>query len=290
MKLPIFELFVEDDNEVLGLALVDNPAIQENYIYFNEEEIKMDFNDEQMIVKGAALIPDKLIYRNDSLGERYVYFSKETIRRFAELLMNKQKEKFNLGHTDNYLKANVVESYFATEPNEFNVPEGSWIVSLHVLDSIAWNKIKNGEYNGFSVQGLFANEIVQFMKNKNKKEETMDLKEKLLNAINSVLFGEETPVVEAPVEIPVETPVVETPLIQEVVVPQINYGEKYAELEAVIQLLNEKLTQLDNNYIEVKKLVDEYSKQPISQSVIAEEVASATPIKGISKATKYFQK
>ena len=72
-KLPIFEITIKEDDEYLGLSIVNNPAIGEKYIYFNEEvEFKMDFNEEQMIVKGPVLIPDKLIYRNDTLGERVV--------------------------------------------------------------------------------------------------------------------------------------------------------------------------------------------------------------------------
>ena len=96
IKLPIFEITIKEDEEFLGLSIVNNPAFGENYIYFNEDdEIKMDFNEEQMIVKGPALIPEKLIYRNDALGERYVYFTKESIKKFAELLVNKNKNKFN---------------------------------------------------------------------------------------------------------------------------------------------------------------------------------------------------
>lgn len=288
MNLPIFELFIEEEDEFLGLALVDKPAIEKDYIYFDEQEIKMEFNDEQMIVKGPALIPDKLIYRNDSLGERYVYFSKETIKKFAELLINKNKEKFNVDHTDKFINANIIESYFASKDNEFGVEEGSWIVSLHILDNSVWNKIKSGEYKGFSVQGLFSNEIVKFMKN-NKNDKKMELKEKLLNAINSILFGEETPeVIETPV---VEVPEVveETPEVVEVA-PQIDYNEHFVKMNEAITSLTQKLEQYDIKFNELKTLVEEYSKQPISQSVVVEEVATTKPIKGISNATKYFQK
>lgn len=290
IKLPIFEITIKEDEEFLGLSIVNNPAIGENYIYFNEDvEIKMDFNEEQMIVKGPALIPEKLIYRNDALGERYVYFTKESIKKFAELLVNKNKNKFNTEHTNNYINANIVESYFASKNNEFDVPEGSWIVSLHILDIDVWNKIKSGEYQGFSVQGLFANEMVKFMSDK-KENKKMELKEKLLNAINVVLFGEEEQVeVETKVE-EENLPVIEEETKEEVVEETIDYSEKFVELNNTINELNTKIEQYDIKFEELKKLVEEYSKQPISQSVIAEEVATASPLKGISKATKYFTK
>ena len=133
-KLPIYELQIENTDQI-GLALVDFPAIEENFMFFNDEAIKMQFNDEKMMVRGPALIPNKLIYRNDALGERYIYFSEDTIIRFVELLMSKEKNKFNIGHSDQYLNATLIESYFAPEDNDFNVPKNSWIVGLKVKDA-----------------------------------------------------------------------------------------------------------------------------------------------------------
>lgn len=194
-KLPIFELFVEDSEDI-GLALVGMPAIEQDFMYFNEEPIKMQFNDEKQMIVGPALIPNQLIYRNDALGERYIYFSEETIVKFVELLMSKEKNKFNLGHTDNYLDAILIESYFAKEDNEFNVAKGSWIVGLKVRDIDVWEQIKNGDFKGFSVQSLFSNELISFNKmlnnNKNDKNKSMSkLKEKISTALNSVLFPDE---------------------------------------------------------------------------------------------------
>ena len=129
IKLPTYELFLTDEEQV-ELALVNSPAIEFDFIYFNEDKIKMEFNDEEMIVKGAALIPNQMVYRNDNLGERNVFMSEKTVQQFAEYLINKQGNKFNLGHSDNKLEAIIVESYFATDINEFNVPKGSWIIAL----------------------------------------------------------------------------------------------------------------------------------------------------------------
>ena len=191
--IPIYELFVEDSEDI-GLALVGMPAIEQDFMYFNEEPVKMQFNDEKQMIVGPALIPNQLIYRNDTLGERYIYFSEETIVKFVELLMSKEKNKFNLGHTDNYLDAILIESYFAKEDNEFNVAKGSWIVGLKVRDIDVWEQIKNGDFKGFSVQSLFSNELISFNKlnNNNKDKENMSkLKEKISTALNSVLFPDE---------------------------------------------------------------------------------------------------
>jgi hypothetical protein len=37
----------------------------------------------------------------------------------------------------------------------FDVPAGSWFVSYKINDEETWQKIKNGELNGFSIAGNF---------------------------------------------------------------------------------------------------------------------------------------
>ena len=212
--MPIYELFVED-SEFIGLALVDSPAIEQDFMFFSEQPIKMQFNEDKMMVKGPALIPNQLIYRNDALGERYVYFSSETIVKFVELLMSKEKNKFNLGHTDKYLDAVLIESYFVGEENEFGVPKDSWIVGLKVRDKEAWKSIKDGTFKGFSVQSIFSNELVKLMSN-NKKETMSNLKVRLMDAINSVVFPTENVAFEETVVEPAEVEAVEPEVAPEV--------------------------------------------------------------------------
>ncbi len=287
IKLPTYELFIEDCEEI-GLALVRTPAIETDFMYFNETPVKMSFNDDKMMVRGPALIPNQLIYRNDSLGERYIYFSEETIIRFVELLMSKDKNKFNLGHTDNYLNATLIESYFASEGNEFNVPINSWIVGLKIKDAEAWNRIKSGEFKGFSVQSLFSNELVNLMSN--KENEMSKLKEKIMEALNSVIFPVET-VVE------LETEVVEVPEVEETEeitkVIELSIDEKLVnfkqELLAEIKSLwAENASEFKTQVEAIDAKVIEFGKEPLSKSV-KEEVAIPA-IDKQNKATEYFNK
>ena len=41
MELPIFEAFLNEEKKV-GLAIVDNPAIEEDFICFKSDEVKME--------------------------------------------------------------------------------------------------------------------------------------------------------------------------------------------------------------------------------------------------------
>ena len=292
--MPIYELFVED-SDFIGLALVDNPAIEQDFMFFSEQSIKMQFNDDKMMVKGPALIPNQLIYRNDTLGERYVYFSSETIVKFVELLMSKEKNKFNLGHTDKYLDAVLIESYFVGEENEFGVPKDSWVVGLKVRDKEAWKSIKDGTFKGFSVQSMFSNELVKLMSN-NKKETMSNLKERLMDAINSVVFPTETNValeetVVEPVEVaePVEVEV--APEVVEEVVEETIDEKLEALKEEILAEVDKRIEQMvlaiGKEVAKVDEKVEEFGKQPLANKKVKEVVAN--PVK-VNKASAFFSK
>lgn len=318
MKIPIYEIFILNTDQV-GIALVDDPAIEEDFIFFKSDDpVKMVFNDEKMIIKGPALIPNRLIYKNDKYGERYVFYSEDTILKFVEYLMNKKDNKFNLLHTDAYINVNVIESYFATENNEFGVPKNSWIISAKVKDPEVWSKIKTGELKGFSVEGLFSNEIVDFTEarfNDEKIKSNMnELKDKLISAINEVFFNRETEEVKEDVKQDVKEEefasdkvddvkdavkeevedVKEEEVVKEEVVveeePAFDMDEFKAMLEEFKKSLNSdidsKIESIKNEIKDLDSKVEKFSKEPITDSIV-EPVANISTIKK-TKAAKYF--
>ena len=292
IEMPIYELFVED-SEFIGLALVDSPAIEQDFMFFSEQPVKMQFNEDKMMVKGPALIPNQLIYRNDALGERYVYFSSETIVKFVELLMSKEKNKFNLGHTDKYLDAVLIESYFVGEENEFGVPKDSWVVGLKVRDKEAWESIKNGTFKGFSVQSMFSNELVKLMSN-NKKETMSNLKERLMDAINSVVFPTENVAFEETVVEPAQVEAVEPEVAPEVVeeIVEETIDEKLVALKEEIlaevdKRIEAMVLAIGDEVAKVDEKVEEFGKQPLDNKKVKEVVAN--PVKS-NKASAFFSK
>ena len=84
----IFELIIDEEAEVFGIeaiSLVEQPAIQSDWIAMKSHDVKFKTQDEsKRIVMGAALIPDKPIYRSQDGKEFYVYFSKKTVRRTGQ--------------------------------------------------------------------------------------------------------------------------------------------------------------------------------------------------------------
>ena len=81
--MDIIELFIDEEDEVSGIeaiSVVENPAIESDFIALKNQEFKLATVDkEKRILMGAALIPNKPIYRQTKESEYYIYFSKDTI-------------------------------------------------------------------------------------------------------------------------------------------------------------------------------------------------------------------
>ena len=84
--LPLFDITLKDiEQGMYKISLVDKPAIEENFIYFNEtkvtEKINMFASDEKKELVGPIMIPNKEILRYDQeVGYYYVRFTEETIK------------------------------------------------------------------------------------------------------------------------------------------------------------------------------------------------------------------
>ena len=285
-QLPIYKITIADDYS-LEIALVDDPAIEVDFLKFNAEELKMEFNEDKMILKGAVMIPNQLLYRNDKLGERFVTYDTLEVEKAAMLFL-KNGMKFNRQHSEVDAKLDILESYLATENNLLNVPAGSWIISAKVKDNALWQEIKNGTFNGFSMQSLFSNELigVQELQFNNNKE--MNFKEKLQTVIDAVFFANEKPEVKPEVteevipEVVVET---ETPLafnkeqVEELILSAIT---------AITEKFNSQLEALSSQLTESNAKLEEFAKQPLSTPV--QEVVEKTIVTGDNPALRYFTK
>jgi hypothetical protein len=117
------------------------------------------------IVLGPAMIPDQRIFRTDDLGNPYyVFFSPSTIRMIAEKYMrNKYTDNNDLMHDGQAVKdIHVLESWIVEDPEHdkaknygFDVPAGTWMISMKVNNPNVWEQIKEKKLNGFSVSGFF---------------------------------------------------------------------------------------------------------------------------------------
>ena len=199
----IYRVVLDDDPAcgLLAISLVDFPAVEKNFLKFNTDgkpqRVNLKTDEEQRIITGIALLADTPIYRrDDGLGEYYMVFEADTIRRLVEKyskdgLLN----VINLQHdADTYSVEScvMVESYFIDHqrgicPTEFaDVPDGSWCVSFRVTDPKLWDAIKashgeEGQLNGFSV------EVVSGIERKMRAEQPADTIQTLEEAATALL-------------------------------------------------------------------------------------------------------
>lgn len=199
--MDIVELFI-DDEEAIGIeaiSVVESPAIEEDFIALKNQEFKLaEVDKEKRILMGAALIPNKPIYRRNEDNEYYIYFSRDTVRKASELFfINGNQNNSTLEHKMPLTGLSVVESWIVesekdkTRHYDMEVPIGTWMVSMKVLNDDVWNNyVKTGKVKGFSIEGYFADKAER-PKDKTIKDDLEEEANELLSELKQVLSGQE---------------------------------------------------------------------------------------------------
>ena len=94
-KLQEIELTIKSaEDGVFAVSLVENPAIEKDFVYLSSESIELKVVDEERrIVVGFALVPEKRIFRRMNGKDFNIYFTKETVAQTAEIYMKKLKKQ-----------------------------------------------------------------------------------------------------------------------------------------------------------------------------------------------------
>lgn len=153
---------VGTDSETYAISMVEEPAIEINYVALAKQE-EMDIklsSDERHICYGPALIPNKDIYRNNGEQEFYINFTEESIVKMSQDFMkNFRQKEVNLEHEEDVDEVYVCESWLVEDPYKdkanalgFNVPKNTWMIGMKVNNVDTWEKVKAGELKGFSVE------------------------------------------------------------------------------------------------------------------------------------------
>ena len=208
MKKKLIELIIDETAELFGveaISVVKFPAIEENFVFFNKDFLslaKLDEDQKQLV--GAVLIPDKKINRYDKeTDEEYdVFFTKDTIKQAQKLFMSSlRNNSHTLEHKETVEGLTVVESWIK-EDEKFdksnlwgfkNMPVGTWFVQVSAEGNPEiWDKIKNKEVRGFSIEGWFTDKIIEASKQKKDIiDESNNLDEITLNKIKEIILEEE---------------------------------------------------------------------------------------------------
>ena len=167
--MKIIELVIDDKDETSGIdavSVVSSPAIEENFIALNKHEVELKkIDEEKRLLMGAALVPNKQIYRvNDKKEEYYIFFSEQTVRKASELFLKRSNQNnATYEHKNKLSGMSVVESWIIEDTKQdksakygFELPVGTWMISMKVDNDEVWNDVKEGKVKGFSIEGYFA--------------------------------------------------------------------------------------------------------------------------------------
>ena len=198
-------IFSEEKEGVFAISLVENPAIEIDFIALSKENIikLAEVSEEKRLLISPVLIPNQPIYRRDAQGNEFnIIFPAETILKAQQ---NFYKQGFqrnsNIEHDDSLTLNDVtfVESWIKEDDTHdkslkygFDLPNGTWFAVMKVENDETWQRVKNGEVKGFSIEGNFDLEKINLSNNMSFKEQFREV---------LVEFGlakpkEETPTIE----------------------------------------------------------------------------------------------
>jgi hypothetical protein len=167
----IVELILDEEQEIgiEAISVVENPAIEEDFIALKSQEFKLaEVDKEKRILMGALLIPNKPIYRRNGEDEYYIYFSKDTVLKASQMyLMQGKQNNSTLEHQYQINGLSLVESWIVEDKVHdksvkygMDLPLGTWVGSVKVNNEQIWNEfVKTGKVKGFSIEGYFADKM-----------------------------------------------------------------------------------------------------------------------------------
>ena len=159
--MDLFILDIPDgDQKEFQIALVDEPAIESDWIAFNKHQNFKIQSKERRIVSGYAMIADLEIPRYDERRGYYnVTFRKGNIEK---IWLNFHRNNLMTNTNEMHQSGKFAEGVFVCEsfiidsergikaPEGFKQePDGSLFISMKVENDDVWNKVLEGTFKGF---------------------------------------------------------------------------------------------------------------------------------------------
>lgn len=188
--IPVYNIILNDwQTGIDRISLVEMPAVESNFLAFNESKKPLYFfNEEQQMITGVLLRCDYPIYRCDyQLGEYYIQFNAKVIRELAEKLLKDSHQNWvNIEHVENsdVADVNMIQLFIKDTTKGINpagfedISDGSLFATFKVRNPKVWEAIKNGTFKGFSVEGLFD---IEKNDEENEINEIMEMIDKIIN-------------------------------------------------------------------------------------------------------------
>lgn len=311
------------DSEVYAISVVDMPAIESDFIALSDQKRKpiMLESEERRMLYGAVLIPDLPIYRIDETNgfEFEIVFSKSAISQLSQRYMRHLNNgNWTTDHRENAEGLFTAESWIKeSEINDKSIalglpadlPIGTWFIGCKVDNDETWQRVKRGDFHGFSVESFVSLDEMNLQSTKNKQDMTEineTFWERLTNIFKEVLNSnkenqekqeavetalekieeaveqsEETAEVEleeaevAPEAEEATEEVAEEVALEEETVEQIEASQNLETLEAKVAELEAKMAELINKNAELQAANEKLAAQPSAKPINAKSEKKA---------------
>lgn len=170
-------VFDKNNRGVYSISLVEDPAMEGDFVALSKNR-KIEFktvDEEQRILLGLVLEPNKPIYRNQDGEEFNIVFSEQTIKDLSHNFFKQgYQTNSSIEHSDEVSGVSFVESWIVEDSKidksanfGFSYPKGSWIATMKVDDDNVWNDyVKTGKIKGFSIDAFLTLKEIKLNNNK----------------------------------------------------------------------------------------------------------------------------
>jgi hypothetical protein len=298
--------FNPDAKNVYGVSLVENPAMEGDFIQFSKQKIQFaDVDKDKRRVMGLILEPNKVIPRYSPDGGYNIVFTAQDIE---DVAYNFQKQANQSTSTIEHSNQNIegvtfVETWLVENPNidkstnfGFSYPKGSWMGVMQLDNDDVWNDyVKSGKVKGFSIDAFMQLEEVNLKQVDMSENKEDNLVQKIVEGV-SVAFEKlrgKAPVSESEIETKQELSKDETKetekvdLKDEVKEVKLNADD----LASILAEIDKLFTPIKDENVALKEQVKEIetklSEQNETLLKLAKEPATKTIRKGEDKEKKY---
>jgi hypothetical protein len=191
--LDIYDITLNsEDIGIKATSLVTLPAMESDFLHFNEDNAQFLFADEEKReLIGAIMIPNKPIFRNINGNQFYVNFTADVVRELtSKMIKSGTAGLFTIQHKfeveDNGV--DIQEIWIKETDNDksvdFGIDEiiGTAFMKVKINSDVIWNQVKKSGLNGFSIE-LDASIIEKNELLFKKEDKKMSIKDVFENAI-----------------------------------------------------------------------------------------------------------
>ena len=291
----IVELLLDEESLQAGIqaiSIVEAPAIEEDFVALKEQErVELKTMDEdKRLLLGAALVPNKPIYRRSGDDEYYIYFSQDTVRKASELFfINGNQNKATLEHQIDITGLSVVESWIIEGEQDksklygMNLPVGTWMVSMKVHNDEVWNDyVKSGKVKGFSIEGYFVDKV-EASKHQEIDMQELEAKSKLDKIKNVILEA-----------LGKKSYKIEMSILSEFILGSADVRKKTnnleSELKGMSRTISSMVNDLESDLSKAENAFKELKKKSKELGMSVNDIAGADAIKVFENAKNNYQK